>query len=188
MVNVLPRIGAVVRAQHVATNNREALPKLVPEFALPLEREIGGGHDQNSLNQPADFQLLDKQAGHEVTTEASLRLKLNGERTLHNADGDGPVNALDEVLRRTLRKQFPELLHVRLNDYKVRIVDAFRGTAAKVRVRIEFTDGHKTWTTMAVHENIIEASWEALLDGYIYKLVVNGQKTAFAKTAKTASE
>ncbi len=118
--------------------------------------------------------IIEKQGSDPATTEASLRLKIGDEPQLHNADGDGPVNALDEVLRRTLRKRFPELLHVKLDDYKVRIVDAGRGTAAKVRVRIDFTDGQKTWSTMAVHENIIEASWEALLDGYTYKLVVNG--------------
>ncbi len=118
--------------------------------------------------------IVEKKANQEVTTEASLRLRIKGERKLFNADGDGPVNALDEVLRRTLRRRYPDLMHVRLNDFKVRIVDSGRGTAAKVRVRISFIDGIKSWTTMAVHENIIEASWEALWDGYMYKLVVNG--------------
>lgn len=118
--------------------------------------------------------IVEKDKKSDVATEASLRLIIDGEPKLFNADGDGPINALDEVLRRTLRRRYPDLMHVKLDDFKVRIVDSGRGTAAKVRVRISFTDGEKSWTTMAVHENIIQASWEALWDGYIYKLIVNG--------------
>ncbi len=125
--------------------------------------------------EPVDFRLVDeKEAGLPITSQAVLRTKIGDEQKLEVADGDGPVNALDEVLRRTLRKRYPELMHTKLTNFKVRIVDAIRGTAAKVRVRITFSDGKKSWTTMAVHENILEAAWQALTDGYIYKLLVNG--------------
>jgi 2-isopropylmalate synthase len=144
-------------------------------FHLWLLRQLGRVPEQ--LPTFLSFRaIIEKQAEGSVATEASLRLLIDGKPKLYNADGDGPVNALDEVLRRTLRRRFPELMHVRLGDFRVRIVDSGRGTAAKVRVRITFTDGTKTWTTMAVHENIIEASWNALWDGYLYKLIVNGNK------------
>jgi len=141
-------------------------------FHLFLLRELG--RLPNFFEFVSFRAIIDKKVDCKVATETSLRMKIDGKPKLNNADGDGPINAFDNVLRRTLHKRYPRLLQVRLNDYEVRIVDASRGTAAKVRVRIEFTDGRKTWTTMAIHENIIEASWEALLDGYIYELVVNG--------------
>jgi len=121
-----------------------------------------------------NFRLIDeKESGQPITSQAVLRTKIGETVKLEVSDGDGPVNAFDEVLRRTLRRSYPELMQTRLTNFTVRIVDSIRGTAAKVRVRITFSDGRKSWTTMAVHENILEAAWEALIDGYRYKLVVN---------------
>jgi 2-isopropylmalate synthase len=85
--------------------------------------------------------------------------------------GNGPVNALDKALRKALKNFYPQIKDIRLIDYKVRIVNETAGTEAKVRVLIEFTDGKRKWSTVGVHENIIEASWKALIDGVVYKLL-----------------
>lgn len=86
-------------------------------------------------------------------------------------EGDGPVNALDQALRKALTKFYPSLKDVRLTDFKVRVLDAKEGTAAKVRVLIESRDDKATWGTVGVSENILEASWEALVDSIDYKLL-----------------
>ena len=85
--------------------------------------------------------------------------------------GDGPVDALGKALREALSKFYPEVQDVLLDDYKVRIVNSKAGTAAKVRVIIEFHDKKQIWTTVGVSTNIIEASWQALVDAYEYKLL-----------------
>jgi len=106
-----------------------------------------------------------------VFAEASVRVEVNGQDNYHAAEGDGPVDALDKALRKTLIKFYPTLEHMRLVDYKVRVLNSGEGTAAKVRVLIESQDDNDTWTTIGVHENIIEASWEALTDSIEYKLL-----------------
>jgi len=107
--------------------------------------------------------------GHE-TVEASVKLDVNGSMYHTVAEGDGPVNALDKALRAALTAVYPSIAKVQLIDYKVRILDSHSGTAAKTRVIIESTDGKDTWGTVGVHDNIIEASWEALVDSVEYKL------------------
>jgi 2-isopropylmalate synthase len=104
------------------------------------------------------------------TIEASVKLEINGQVVHTVANGDGPVNALDKALRAALLNFFPAIATVQLVDYKVRILDSHSGTAAKTRVIIESTDGTDTWGTVGVHDNIIEASWEALVDSVEYKL------------------
>ncbi|MCA9219547.1 MAG: citramalate synthase, partial [Planctomycetales bacterium] len=86
------------------------------------------------------------------------------------AEGDGPVNALDAALRKALLEFYPNLAQMSLTDYKVRVVNAEAGTAARIRVMIESTDGDETWGTIGVDENIIQASWAALNDAFEYKL------------------
>ncbi len=86
------------------------------------------------------------------------------------SEGNGPVNALDRALRKGLMRFFPEISEVRLTDYKVRVIDTGSATAAKVRVLIKSTDGSRSWTTIGVSTNIIEASLMALLDSIEYKL------------------
>jgi len=128
------------------------------------------------------FRVIDeKQAGQPATSEASLRMEVKGKRQLHNGDGDGPVNALDVALRRTLARHYKSLRRVALHDFKVRIVDTGRSTGARVRVLIELTDGEKNWVTVATDDNIIEAARRALFDGYTYKLAVNGTKPVRAR-------
>ncbi|WP_425616913.1 citramalate synthase [Anatilimnocola sp. NA78] len=106
----------------------------------------------------------------EPVTEATVKMKV-GDTLLHEvAEGDGPVNALDAALRKALNGTFAGLQEMRLIDYKVRVVNGEAGTAAKIRVIIESTDGHDVWGTIGVSENIIEASWLALVDAIEYKL------------------
>jgi 2-isopropylmalate synthase len=86
------------------------------------------------------------------------------------AEGDGPVNALDGALRKALTPTYPEIQNIRLTDYKVRIIGTISGTAARTRVLIDSSDHHETWSTVGVSDNIIEASWLALVDSYEYRL------------------
>lgn len=110
----------------------------------------------------------------EPYSEATVKVSI-GDREVHTAaDGDGPVNALDNALRKALTELFPRLQRLQLVDYKVRVLTAEGGTATKVRVLIETTDGDSTWGTVGVHENIIEASWQALVDAILFGLLKNG--------------
>ena len=115
--------------------------------------------------------VMDKHGadGHHIC-EASVKLEVKGEVVHTVAEGDGPVNALDKAFRAALTKFYPQIAAVQLVDYKVRILDSGSGTAAKTRVIIESTDGTHTWGTVGVHSNIIEASWEALVDSVEYHL------------------
>ena len=106
-----------------------------------------------------------------VFAEASVRLTINGEKQFAASEGDGPVDALDKALRSALKKFYPSLNEMHLRDYKVRVLNSKEGAAAKVRVLIESQDASDSWTTVGVHENIIEASWEALTDSIEYKLL-----------------
>ncbi|MEN7973598.1 MAG: citramalate synthase [Verrucomicrobiota bacterium] len=109
-------------------------------------------------------------------SEATLKLKVNGERAFTVGEGDGPVDALNMALRRALKKFYPGISDVHLADYRVSILDPEEATAAKTRVHIESSDGETSWGTVGVSENIIEASWEALVDGVEYKLFLNEEE------------
>jgi 2-isopropylmalate synthase len=103
--------------------------------------------------------------------QASVKVKVDGVTEHTIAEGDGPVNALDQALRNALVKFYPQLKRVRLDDYKVRILDSTSGTGARTRVLIESTDGREEWGTVGVHDNIIEASLQALADSLEYRLM-----------------
>ena len=106
-----------------------------------------------------------------IITEATVKLSVGGITEHIVAEGDGPVNALDAALRKSLEKFYPSLKEMRLIDYKVRVVNPKAGTAAAVRVVIESRDKDSIWGTVGVHENIIDASWKALVDSVEYKLL-----------------
>ncbi len=106
-----------------------------------------------------------------MVCQASVKVLVDGAAEHTIAEGDGPVNALDGALRRALTKFFPELKKVQLEDYKVRILDTTAGTGARTRVLIESTDGKEEWGTVGVHDNIIEASLQALSDSLEYALM-----------------
>jgi 2-isopropylmalate synthase len=103
--------------------------------------------------------------------QASVKVQVDGVTEHTIAEGDGPVNALDQALRAALVKFYPRLKGVRLEDYKVRILDSTSGTSARTRVLIESTDGKNEWGTVGVHDNIIEASLQALSDSLEYRLM-----------------
>lgn len=102
--------------------------------------------------------------------EATVKLKVGGEQSYTVAEGDGPVNALDAALRKALAPFHPGIRDIRLEDYKVRIINSQQGTAARTRVLITSTDGKKSWGTVGVSDNIIQASWLALVDSFEYRL------------------
>jgi len=112
-----------------------------------------------------------KEEKNEIVTEATLKLEVDSNTEHVVAEGDGPVNALDNALRKALIKYYPQLKEVKLTDFKVRVVNPQEGTAAKVRVSIESMAKNELWTTIGVSENIIEASWEALRDAVEYYLL-----------------
>ncbi|MEX0979152.1 MAG: alpha-isopropylmalate synthase regulatory domain-containing protein, partial [Pirellulales bacterium] len=123
-----------------------------------------------------------------VVTEATVKLKIDGQVRHEVAEGDGPVNALDAALRKALNGHFPNLAHMTLVDYKVRVINSEAGTAAGVRVVIESRDDDEVWGTVGVSENIIEASWIALVDSFEYKLYKDeGKKSSARPKAVSAS-
>ena len=111
-------------------------------------------------------QLLPVDGEIPTEAEATVRLWAGGKRYATLGEGNGPVNALDHALCGALAQVYPEISSFELTDYKVRILDSERGTRAIVRVLIDITDGERTWSTVGVGTDIIEASWEALTDGH----------------------
>jgi 2-isopropylmalate synthase len=114
-------------------------------------------------------------------TEATVKLVVAGETRHEVAEGDGPVNALDAALRKALNGTYPNLRKMHLVDYKVRAVNSEAGTAARIRVIIESKDDSAVWGTVGVSENIIEASWMALVDAIEYKLYKDETKAGPAE-------
>jgi len=113
-----------------------------------------------------------RQAGQgESATDATVKVRVGGELMHTAGEGDGPVNALDVALRKALEPHFPVLADLHLTDYRVRVINPKNATAARVRVIIQSADSHHIWGTTGVHENIIEASWQALRDSVEYKLL-----------------
>jgi 2-isopropylmalate synthase len=112
----------------------------------------------------------------EAGAEATVKMHVGGERVLATGEGNGPVNALDQALRKALLPTYPELGRFELIDFKVRIMDTQHGTDAVTRVLVETMDtgAETTWRTVGVGPNVIEASWEALVDSVVYGLVHAG--------------
>jgi 2-isopropylmalate synthase len=135
-------------------------------FELLLRREAGS---YESLFELESFKVLvEKRADGKVETEATIKVKVDGERYVRVAEGNGPVNALDSALRGAIADRYPHLAEVELTNYKVRILDESHGTGAVTRVLLDSSDGEREWGTIGVSENIIEASWEALVDSLEY--------------------
>jgi 2-isopropylmalate synthase len=107
----------------------------------------------------------------EPLAEATVKVVTKGSRHIESAEGHGPVGALDNALRKALTNDYPELAHMSLEDYRVRVLGEQHGTGAVVRVLIDTSNGERGWTTVGVSENIIEASWEALTDAYLFGLL-----------------
>jgi 2-isopropylmalate synthase len=115
--------------------------------------------------------LVEKNASEAPCSEVTIRLKVNGHIEHTASEGRGPVHALDKALRKALEKFYPEIREMHLSDYKVRVLNEKDGTGAKVRVLIDSCAGEATWSTIGVSENIIEASWQALMESFSYFLL-----------------
>jgi len=119
---------------------------------------------------------VEKSESGDIVSEATVKLDIKGKEEHTVAEGDGPVNALDHCLRKALVKYYPAIKEMALTDFKVRVVNSDANTAAKVRVLIESADSSKSWGTIGVNENIIDASWQALTDSIEYKLIKANKK------------
>ncbi len=115
--------------------------------------------------------IMEKREDGKVVTEATIKVHVRGKRIIATGEGNGPVNALDSALRLAIGRAYPELDDIDLEDYKVLILNPEKATAAVTRVLIESGDGEKNWGTIGVSENIIEASWQALVDSIEYGLL-----------------
>ena len=107
----------------------------------------------------------------DVVTEATVKVWVGDERIVATAEGNGPVNALDGALRQAVGNRFPQLTRIHLTDYRVRVLDTNKGTGAVTRVLLDSADGERNWATIGVSDNIIEASWAALVDSIVYGLL-----------------
>ena len=119
---------------------------------------------------------IEKRENNTLISEATVKVKVNRKEEHTVSEGDGPVNALDNALRKALNKFYPTLAKMHLSDFKVRVLDEKAGTAAKVRVLIQSQDEKSSWGTVGVSENVIEASWQALVDSVEYKLLKDKDK------------
>jgi 2-isopropylmalate synthase len=146
-------------------------------FELLMERALGRHTPYFELE--AYRVIVEEQStAEDPVAEATVRVRVKGMLEHTAAAGNGPVNALDHALRKALEEFYPSLRELRLLDYKVRILDESKGTAAKTRVLITSGDGRDTWGTVGVADNIIEASWLALVDSVEYKLRADQRRSA----------
>jgi 2-isopropylmalate synthase len=140
------------------------------DASLELLMRAAGGWKQDFFRLEG-YRATTYHRGDSVETEATVKIWVGDQRRIAVGEGNGPVNALDAALRLALDGDFPALEHVRLTDYKVRVLDDEADTDAVVRVLIETTDGDDVWTTIGVSTNIIEASWRALTDSLVFGLL-----------------
>ncbi|MGF1453500.1 MAG: citramalate synthase [Opitutales bacterium] len=189
------RASIMMKAQELGLNVDPKAPEM-KEFIDELKRLENRGYEYESAD--ASFRLLlhrllDQAPDHfhvlhyrvidiygkwkdDITADATVKIEVGGQVYHTVAEGTGPVGALDAALRQALLTAYPQIAEVRLNDYKVSILDSIQGTKAITRVYIESTDGHRTWGTVGASDDIIEASWMALRDAYEYKLLLDVDK------------
>ncbi len=171
-----------IRVDHQTPEGRRVLDEIKQLENQGFVFESAGGSFElllrkvyNGYKEPFTLETLrlfiEMRENNPAYAEAIIKMRV-GEQTVHTAaDGNGPVNALDNALRKALERFYPEIKKYQLIDYKVRVLDEKDGTGAMVRVHIETSDGRNTWGTVGVSENIIEASWQALVDSIAYGLL-----------------
>ena len=138
-------------------------------FELVIRKELGKYKPFFELNH---FRVsVIEPSGQGFSSSAMIKICVDNEEEITAAEGEGPVNALDKALRKALERFYPQIKDIRLTDFKVRVLDSQKATAAKVRVLIETTDGEDVWNTVGVSTDIIDASWKALVDSIEYKLL-----------------
>ncbi|MFM9112680.1 MAG: citramalate synthase [Actinomycetota bacterium] len=141
------------------------------DASLELLMRRATGWEQAFFNVESMRVITDESADGAFTTEATVKVWVGEEREVFTAEGNGPVNAIDTALRAALVRRYPQLERVHLTDYKVRILDSGSATGAVTRVLIDASDGERSWTTIGVSANIIEASWRALEESLVYGLL-----------------
>ena len=151
-------------------------------FEILLRKALGRWHRFFELDHYRTTIL--RRGEDDPLTEAIVKILVNGQSEYCVADGDGPVNALDEALRRGLKRHYPAVNEMRLVDYKVRVINPREGTAAKVCVVIQSRDKEHHWGTVGVSENVIEASWLALVDSVEYKLLLEEDRRRGTKAQR----
>jgi len=138
-------------------------------FDLFLRSELG---EREPLFRLESFRVIvEKREDGKAVVEATIKVHVGGERIISTAEGNGPVNALDAALRQAITRKYPHLADIELVNFKVRILDEDKGTGAVTRVLLDASDGEDVWGATGVSENIIEASWEALVDSIEYGMV-----------------
>ena len=143
----------------------------IAEASLDLLLRRAGGWTQPYFDVESYRVHVEERTGDAPLAEATVKVVTEGTRHIESAEGQGPVGALDNALRKALSNDYPQLDDMVLEDFRVRVLDRSVGTGAVVRVLIDLSNGEREWTTVGVSENIIEASWEALVDGYTFGLL-----------------
>ncbi|MCL6092158.1 MAG: citramalate synthase [Actinobacteria bacterium] len=146
----------------------------VADASLELLMRAATGWKQSFFRLESHRVMTELRPDGSFSTEATIKLYVGDERIMEVAEGNGPVNALDAALRKALGRSHPEVAAIHLTDFKVRVIESSKGTAAVTRVLIDSTDGERTWTTIGVSENVIEASWAALSDSIVFGLLHGG--------------
>lgn len=141
------------------------------DASLELLMRRASGWTQDAFSVESMRVITDEHTDGTFTTEATVKVFVGDDRYVHTSEGNGPVNAIDAALRAALVQRYPEISRIHLTDYKVRILDGGSATGAVTRVLIDATDGEKSWTTIGVSPNIIEASWKALEESLVYGLL-----------------
>jgi 2-isopropylmalate synthase len=153
-------------------------------FELLLRKETG---DYEPLFRLEHWRVI-VEMGHmgHVETEATIKLWVDGERYVRTAEGNGPVHALDRALRDAIGELYPDLADIKLENFKVRLIDEHSGTAAITRVLLDASDGDDVWGSIGVSENVIEASWEALVDSLEYGMQARRRASPVPPSSSTA--
>ncbi len=151
--------------------------------SLELLMRRASGWEQQFFTLESFRVITDHREGFGAVTEATVKVVVDGSRMIATSEGNGPVNALDAALRKALAPYFEELSKVHLTDFRVRVLDSSLGSGAVVRVLLDSSDGNDTWSTMGVSENIIDASWQALIDSIVMGLIkISAGKDGHAKS------
>jgi 2-isopropylmalate synthase len=141
------------------------------DASLELLMRRAAGFEQPWFKVESMRVITDELPNGDFTTEATVKVWVGDVRHVHTAEGNGPVNAIDMALRAALTGAYPQLEKIHLTDYKVRILDGATATGAVTRVLLDATNGERSWTTLGVSSNIIEASWRALEESLVYGLL-----------------
>jgi len=165
------KVPEIVEQLKELENNGYQFEAAEASFELLVRKITGEWEDVFSLE---GFRVItEKNRSGAPRSEATIRLNVNGVTEHTAAEGNGPVHALDKALRKALNNFYPQIEKMHLTDYKVRVLNEKDGTGAKVRVLIDSSSNGDSWGTVGVSENIIEASWQALIDSFSYYLTKN---------------